>query len=61
MAVQKRRGSEATGGTSPVKPPERWSAGRKLEVVLRLLYGGDLGDVSREVQVPVSPFRPPTP
>jgi hypothetical protein len=32
--------------------PERWSAQRKMEVVLRLLRGEDLGEVSREVQVP---------
>lgn len=32
--------------------PERWSANRKTEVVLRLLRGEDLGAVSREVQVP---------
>jgi transposase len=32
--------------------PERWSARLKSEVVLRLLRGEDLGDVSREVQVP---------
>jgi hypothetical protein len=32
--------------------PERWSAGRKTEVVLRLMRGEDLGAVSREIQVP---------
>jgi hypothetical protein len=32
--------------------PERWSARRKSEIVLRLLRGEDLGSVSREVQVP---------
>jgi hypothetical protein len=32
--------------------PERWSAQRKMEVVLRLLRGEDLGELSREVQVP---------
>ena len=32
--------------------PERWSASRKAEVVLRLLRGEDLGEVSREIQVP---------
>ncbi|KPK79637.1 MAG: hypothetical protein AMS25_11825 [Gemmatimonas sp. SM23_52] len=34
------------------EPPERWSAQRKMEVVLRLLRGEDLGELSREVQVP---------
>ena len=32
-------------------PPERWSAQQKTEVVLRLLRGEDLGEVSREMQV----------
>ena len=32
--------------------PERWSAQRKMDVVLRLLRGEDLGGVSREDQVP---------
>ncbi len=32
--------------------PERWSSGRKTEIVLRLLRGEDLGAVSREIQVP---------
>ncbi|MDQ3520761.1 MAG: hypothetical protein M3434_00180 [Gemmatimonadota bacterium] len=31
--------------------PERWSAKRKSEVVLRLLRGEDLGELSREIQV----------
>jgi transposase-like protein len=33
--------------------PERWSAQRKVEVVLRLIRGDAIDDVSREVQVPV--------
>ena len=32
--------------------PERWSARQKTEVVLRLIKGEDLGELSREVQVP---------
>ncbi|WP_419160972.1 helix-turn-helix domain-containing protein [Candidatus Palauibacter sp.] len=32
--------------------PKRWSAGRKAEIVLRLLRGEDLGEVSREIRVP---------
>jgi hypothetical protein len=32
--------------------PERWSAGRKTEIVLRLMRGEELGAVSREIQVP---------
>ena len=31
--------------------PTRWSAQRKSEVVLRLLRGGDIGEVSREIRV----------
>jgi len=31
--------------------PECWSAKRKTEIVLRLLRGGDLGEISREIQV----------
>ncbi|MGH7550606.1 MAG: hypothetical protein ACREK3_07595 [Gemmatimonadota bacterium] len=31
--------------------PERWSARRKTEIVLRLLRGEDLGALSREIQV----------
>ncbi len=44
--------SEATGGrTGREEVPERWSTRRKVEVVLRLLRGEDLGEVSRELQV----------
>ena len=32
--------------------PERWSAQQKTEIILRLLRGEDLGEVSRETQVP---------
>jgi transposase len=52
---QKARESAATegrGGTAA--PPERWSPQRKTEVVLRLFRGEELGEVSREVQVPAS-------
>ena len=37
------------GGQEPEREelPERWSAQRKAEVVLRLLRGEDLGEVSR--------------
>lgn len=37
---------------SGVELPERWSAGKKTEVVLRLLRGESLEEVSREIQVP---------
>ncbi len=41
-------------GSEPEDPelPERWSAKRKVELVLRLLRGEPLDQVSREVQVP---------
>ena len=45
---------KATEGREEV--PERWSVQRKVEVVLRLLRGEDLGDVSRENKV-----SPPVP
>ena len=35
----------------PVGLPKLWSAQRKAEVVLRLLRGEDIGEVSREVRV----------
>ncbi len=40
--------SKATEGREGrAELPERWSAGQKTEVVLRLLRGEDLGEVSR--------------
>lgn len=46
---------QGTSGTAGAEGPgfERWSAGRKSEVVLRLLRGEDIETVSREVAVPV--------
>jgi hypothetical protein len=48
---------KATPGSEPPavevpEPPERWSASRKTELVLRLLRGEALDAVSRESQVP---------
>jgi transposase len=52
----KRRKSSTPGGESPASDatelPERWSAARKTELVLRLLRGDPLDAVSRESQVP---------
>lgn len=45
--ISSARGSDA-------ELPERWSAKRKAEIVLRLLRGEDLGALSREVKVPAS-------
>ena len=41
---------EETGATREL--PERWSVQQKTDVVLRLLRGEDLGERSREIQVP---------
>ena len=41
----------ARSGGRPEGLPKRWSARRKAEVVLRLLGGEDIGEVSREVRV----------
>jgi len=46
-----RRASEGTGGG--LLPGQRWSAGRKREVVLRLLRGESLDALSREVGVEI--------
>ena len=43
-------GGEVTSSDA-VGVPERWSSGKKAEVVLRLLRGEDVGTVSREVGV----------
>lgn len=42
-----------TGLTGPLAPKGRWSAGRKREVVLRLLHGESMDAVSREVGVEI--------
>jgi hypothetical protein len=44
-------GSEPPAAEAP-ELPERWSAPRKTELVLRLLRGEALDEVSRESQVP---------
>ena len=49
----RRRPAERTGRPAEgVELPERWSAQRKTELVLRLLRGEPLDAVSRESQVP---------
>ena len=47
---QRARESAATKGRGGT-PPERWSVQQKSEVVLRLLRGEDLGEVSRRMRV----------
>ncbi|MGE5344526.1 MAG: hypothetical protein ACM3JH_01105 [Acidithiobacillales bacterium] len=58
MGKKVRKGSvgvtEAVGevtSTEAAEVPERWSSGKKAEVVLRLLRGEDVGMVSRQVGV----------
>ena len=49
-----RSTEEQDSTRSPGRPeglPKRWSAQRKTEVVLRLLRGEDIGEVSREIRV----------
>ncbi len=41
-----------TGAEAPTENPERWSAVRKTDVVLRLLKGEAIDAVSRDTQVP---------
>jgi transposase len=52
----KKRKSTAPGsepaGVDNTELPERWSAARKTELVLRLLRGEALDAISRESQVP---------
>lgn len=45
-------GEETPVSGGPEDVPERWSAQRKMELVLRLLRGEPLDAVSRESQVP---------
>ena len=45
-------GDEAAAPSGGEDLPERWSAQRKTELVLRLLRGEPLDAVSRESQVP---------
>lgn len=49
--------SEEPRGTGSDGLPKRWSARRKSEVVLRLLRGEDMGEVSREIRVPPPEFE----
>jgi hypothetical protein len=42
---------QVPNGVEEQELPERWSARRKMEIVLRLLRGEDLGQLSRESRV----------
>ncbi len=43
----------AASGARPLEPGQRWSGGRKRDVVLRLLRGESLDALSREVGVEI--------
>tara|TARA_B100000315_G_scaffold107002_1_gene98204 strand:- start:932 stop:1369 length:438 start_codon:yes stop_codon:yes gene_type:complete len=47
------RADGATAGAGSLTPGQRWSAGRKRDVVLRLLRGESLAALSREVGVEI--------
>jgi hypothetical protein len=52
MGKKPERISIPTASPTPPELPERWSVQRKQEVVLRLLRGESLDQVSRATQVP---------
>ncbi len=47
------RADGAAAGVGPLAPGQRWSTGRKRDVVLRLLRGASLDALSREVGVEI--------
>ena len=47
------RADGAAGGAGSLAPGQRWSAGRKRDVVLRVLRGESLDALSREVGVEI--------
>ncbi len=47
------RTGDAAAGAGSLAPGQRWSAGRKREVVLRVLRGDSLDALSREVGVEI--------
>ena len=52
MSVDKGSAAAPTGAEAPAEIPERWSAQRKTELVVRLLRGEPLDAVARDSQVP---------
>ncbi len=48
-----RRATGGGAGAGALAPGQRWSAGRKCEVVLRLLRGESLDGLSRELGVEI--------
>jgi transposase len=53
QGARRATGVGAAAGTGPLAPGQRWSAGRKQEVVLRLLRGESLDALSRELGVEI--------
>jgi hypothetical protein len=55
VALGAVEGARSATGSAPSAAPEvkRWSAGRKRQVVLRLLRGEPVDAISREVAVPI--------
>ena len=51
MSRRSEEQDQTSSRGGPKGLPKRWSAQRKAEVVLRLLRGEDIGEVSREVRV----------
>jgi hypothetical protein len=51
-ATSPPRADDSATNSEPKDLPERWSAPRKTELVLRLLRGDSLDSVSRDSQVP---------
>ena len=47
-----QRRSMPVGAEAPPEVPARWSAARKIDVVLRLMRGAPVDVVARETQVP---------
>jgi transposase len=52
MGSERDSAGAPAGAEAPAEIPERWSAHRKAELVLRLLRGEPLDAVARESQVP---------
>ena len=53
MVQSRKVNGQASAGAGPLAPRKRWSAGRKRDVVLRLLRGESLVALSREVGVEI--------
>ena len=51
--MSKESGKESVAKQGPLGPKERWSAGRKRDVALRLLRGEPVDTLSRELGVEI--------